>query len=122
MVHNLHKDIFYCPDPSLAFVGVSHHIPTFSLLDFQARVVARVFADKALLPPRGELRKLYLRRLEEREPGRDFHSLRGEGQELAYVADLVAWMNNDAIRLGVSLMIGHTDEFMISHRVQRERL
>jgi hypothetical protein len=37
-VHNLHEDIFYIPDP------------TFSLYDFQAQVLASVFAGRVRLP------------------------------------------------------------------------
>jgi cation diffusion facilitator CzcD-associated flavoprotein CzcO len=43
--HNLHRDLFYIPDPSLVFVGVPYHASAFSLFDFQGRVLARVFAD-----------------------------------------------------------------------------
>lgn len=34
-VHNLHKDIFYIPDPTLAFVGVPLYTATFTLLSFR---------------------------------------------------------------------------------------
>jgi hypothetical protein len=30
-VHNLHKDIFYIPDPTLVFVGVPYYTATFTL-------------------------------------------------------------------------------------------
>lgn len=33
-VHNLHKDIFYIPDPTLAFVGVPYYTATFTLFEF----------------------------------------------------------------------------------------
>lgn len=36
--HNLHKDIFYIPDPTLTFIGVPYHVATFSALEFQASV------------------------------------------------------------------------------------
>ena len=39
--HNLHKDIFYIPDPTLAFIGVPYHVATFSLFDFQAVALAK---------------------------------------------------------------------------------
>jgi hypothetical protein len=38
--HNLHKDIFYIPDPTSAFIGVTHSASTFSLYDFPAQVLA----------------------------------------------------------------------------------
>ncbi|KAG9758781.1 hypothetical protein KCU73_g3723, partial [Aureobasidium melanogenum] len=40
VTHNLHKDIFYIPDPTLAFIGVPYHVATFSLYEFQAMAVA----------------------------------------------------------------------------------
>lgn len=35
-VHNLYKDIWYIPDPTLAFIGVPYHVATFSAFEFQA--------------------------------------------------------------------------------------
>lgn len=32
-IHNLYKDIFYIPDPSLIFIGVPFYTATFSLLN-----------------------------------------------------------------------------------------
>ncbi|KAJ3136346.1 hypothetical protein HK100_001851 [Physocladia obscura] len=40
-VHNLHQDLFYIPDPTLAFVGVCFHIPT-TFFEFQALAIARL--------------------------------------------------------------------------------
>ncbi|RMZ78714.1 hypothetical protein DV737_g3756, partial [Chaetothyriales sp. CBS 132003] len=98
MTHNLHKDIFFIPDPTLAFVGAPYHISTFSLFDFQAQVVARVFAGHVQLPDTQAMREEYRRRAEEKGLGRDFHSLRGEGEELAYVQSLVDWVNSNGIQ------------------------
>lgn len=49
-VHNLHEDIFYIPDPSLAFIGISLYVSSFSMFDIQAKVVAAVWAGRAHLP------------------------------------------------------------------------
>ena len=108
MAHNLHKDIFYIPDPTLAFVGVPYYVATFSLFDFQSQIVARVFAGKAILPPEDKMRGEYQARLSERGVGRSFHSLRGPGQEIAYVKDLVDWANRDAEMFGAEEMRGHS--------------
>ncbi|KAH0378508.1 FAD/NAD(P)-binding domain-containing protein, partial [Aureobasidium melanogenum] len=59
VTHNLHKDIFYIPDPTLAFIGVPYHVATFSLFEFQALAVAEVFAGSANLPWENEMRKEY---------------------------------------------------------------
>ncbi|KAH0336033.1 FAD/NAD(P)-binding domain-containing protein, partial [Aureobasidium melanogenum] len=57
VTHNLHKDIFYIPDPTLAFIGVPYHVATFSLFEFQAMAVAAIFAGSANLPSEKEMRK-----------------------------------------------------------------
>ena len=122
MVHNLHKDIFYRADPSLAFIGVPYHVSTFSFFEFQVQAVARVFAGKAKLPAEVEMKRQYKERLAGDGPGRDFHSLRDEGQELAYVADLVAWMNDGAFESGAAAMKGHTEKFLQANGEIREIL
>jgi len=133
MVHNLHRDMFYIPDPSLIFVGAPYHIATFSLFDFQAEVAARVLSGKASLPSRGQMRDEYRTRVQTKGLGRDFHSLRGEGDEEAYVADLVRWMNEDAgVVVGGGFgspeniinnrMIGHTTEWHLANRDREEKL
>jgi thioredoxin reductase len=122
MCHNLHKDIFYIPDPSLSFVGVPYHVATFSLFDFQSQIVARVFAGKAILPSEEEMRKEYEARIREKGAGRSFHSLRNEGGEVRYVQDLVAWANSDAERLGVDLMQGHTREWLEGQLAMKEKM
>ncbi|EXJ87518.1 hypothetical protein A1O3_04478 [Capronia epimyces CBS 606.96] len=112
MVHNLHKDIFYIEDPSLAFVGAPYHIATFSLFDFQAQVVARVLGGKGLLPSKEQMRGEYQERVKTKGLGRTFHSLRGLGEEQTYVAGLVQWMNESAAELGIEdKMQGHTAEW-----------
>ncbi|EHY57252.1 Flavin-containing monooxygenase ustF2 [Exophiala dermatitidis] len=123
MVHNLHKDIFYIEDPSLAFVGAPYHIATFSLFDFQAQVVARVLAGKALLPPKEVMREEYRQRVKTKGLGRNFHSLRGAGEEQRYVADLVNWMNESAEQLGIEdKMQGHTEEWHKANIDREEQL
>ncbi|KAH0837684.1 dimethylaniline monooxygenase [Fonsecaea pedrosoi] len=119
MVHNLHKDIFYIEDPTLAFVGAPYHIATFSFFEFQAQAVARVLSGKAELPPKQRMREEYNERVRTKGLGRDFHSLAELGAEEAYVEDLVRWVNEDAARLGIDdKMQGHTPEWLLA-RVDR---
>lgn len=75
ITHNLHKDIFYIPDPTLAFVGVSHLVSTFSFFDFQAQVVARVFAGQVQLPSESAMKEEHKKRKARFERGDRFHSL-----------------------------------------------
>ncbi|KAF1363703.1 FAD/NAD(P)-binding domain-containing protein [Lizonia empirigonia] len=86
MFHNLHRDIFYIPDPTLAFVGVPFFTATFTLFEFQAMVVARVFAGAAVLPSEADMRAEYGERVRVKGWGKGFHSLRDreeDGVELA---------------------------------------
>ena len=111
MAHNLHRDIFYINDPTLAFVGVPYYVATFSLFDFQAQAVARVFAGKARLPAREEMRREYEKRVGEKGLGRGFHSLHAMGQEVAYVQELVDWVNESAVEIGEPPMLPHSEEW-----------
>ncbi len=122
MAHNLHKDIFYINDPTLAFIGVPYHVATFSCFDFQAQVVGRVFSGKANLPSREDMRAEYRKRLEEKGAGRHFHSLKAGGGELVYVRDLLDWVNQDAEANGVTPLQGHSEQWVSGYWAMRERM
>ena len=121
-VHNLHKDIFYIPDPTLAFVGAPYHTATFTLFEFQAMALARVFAGTCQLPNEHEMRAEYEEKKKRKGLGRDFHSLRGHGEEEAYVVELVEWVNRDAVGHGVEPIKGHTEEWCAANRAREEKL
>jgi len=121
MVHNLHKDIFFIDDPTLSFVGVPYHTATFSLFDFQAQVVARVLAGRAILPSTEAMRDEYQRRVRDEGLGRGFHSLKMAGREIEYVKELVDWVNRDAARLGIPPMLGHAKSWIDEYWALREK-
>ncbi len=103
--HNLHKDMFYIPNPSLVFVGVPYHASAFSLFDFQANVLARVLAGKARLPSRQAMRSEYDgRKAGISAGGHTFHSLMKKDVE--YMQGIQDWVNQDAARLGHEPMDG----------------
>jgi cation diffusion facilitator CzcD-associated flavoprotein CzcO len=109
--HNLHKDIFYIPDPTLIFVGVPYYTSTFSLFDFQAEVVSRFLAGKAALPNQEILRQEY----DERKAGlvegnKTFHSLMRK--EVPYMNGILEWVNAEAQRLGHEPMRGVDDRWL----------
>lgn len=93
VTHNLHKDIFYIPDPTLAFVGVPYYTSTFSMFDFQAEVVARVYAGLAKLPSRTEMEGEYAERKAKGEKGKAFHSL--IRNQVPYMDEILEWVNED---------------------------
>lgn len=105
-IHNLHKDIFYIPDPTLTFIGVPYFTATFTLFEFQAVALAAVLSGKAQLPSQDEMRSEYHERTREKGTGKAFHSL--AGHEVQYVNSLVGWLNQDGQRLGANPVEGHT--------------
>lgn len=108
--HNLHKDMFYIPDPTLCFVGVPTYNATFVLYDFQAQVVARVLAGHARLPSEEAMRAEYEAKVEKKGFGKKFHVLMED--EVAYVEDLREWVNRDVEMYGGRKIEGHTEKWM----------
>ena len=119
--HNLHKDIWYIPDPTMAFIGVPYHTATFSLFEFQAMALAAVFSGKAPLPSQAMMRAEYQARLEHKGAGRTFHSLKGDGHELAYVRELVELVNGTGPTPDQA-MKGHSQKFLKAYERRRTRL
>ncbi|CAN8105287.1 unnamed protein product [Discula destructiva] len=104
MTHNLHKDIFYIPDPTLSFVGVPYYTSTFSMFDFQAEVVARVYAGLSSLPSEEAMRAEYAARKAKGDKGKAFHSL--IRNQVPYMDDILDWVNSGAEERGVEKMRG----------------
>ncbi|GKZ29866.1 hypothetical protein AbraIFM66950_006827 [Aspergillus brasiliensis] len=119
-VHNLHKDIFYIPDPTLAFVGVPYYTATFTLFEFQAIAVANVLAGIAELPAQSEMRDEYTRKIQEKGSGKRFHSLKDV--EEIYVIDLLEWINAFRAKNGLSAIEAHSDSWHLAKAEQRERV
>ena len=122
MVHNLHKDIFYIPNPTLAFMGVPYHAATFTLFGFQAQVLARVFSGKARLPSRAEMVHEYKKKVDEKGRGRPFHSLAGPGAEVGYVREMVEWVNRDGETLGEPRVAAYAEEWVKEYEEFKGRL
>lgn len=118
--HNLHRDVFYIPDPTLAFVGVPFYTATFTLFEFQAIAVAALFSGMSQLPSTEKLREEYESRVREKGHGRSFHSLKGE--EEAYVKSLVEWVNAGRTHRGLPLIEGHTSSWVEAKKDQVEKL
>jgi len=117
-MHNLHRDIFYIPDPTLAFIGVPFYTATFSFFEYQAIALAAVFSGRAWLPGEEEMRKEYAQRVERKGLGRAFHDMKGE--EVEYVKVLVDWINEQAEVTGGGKVEGHSREWMEGKAVHRE--
>ena len=119
--HNLHKDVFYIPDPTLAFVGVPYHVATFTLFEFQAMALASVLSGTTALPSTVEMRAEYNERLKRKGAGRFFHSLKAKGDEIAYVSDLAAMVNNERNKPIVT-MKGHSQKWLDAYVRRSQRM
>ncbi|KAM3503703.1 hypothetical protein MY11210_008626 [Beauveria gryllotalpidicola] len=83
-VHNLHKDIFYIPDPTLAFVGLPFYTFTHSVFDFQAITVAHVLSGVVDLPKAADMRGEYQEKVKAVGLGKTFHSLLNKEEPPCY--------------------------------------
>lgn len=104
VTHNLHKDIFYIPDPTLSFVGVPYYTSTFSMFDFQAEVVARVYAGLSNLPSEETMKAQYKARKANGAKGKEFHSL--IRNQVPYMEEILKWANEGVEERGVERMRG----------------
>ncbi|MCJ1358550.1 MAG: hypothetical protein MMC33_008550 [Icmadophila ericetorum] len=118
--HNLHLDIFYIPDPTLAIVGAPFGGATFTLFEFQAIAVSRVFSGRADLPSEPEMRTVYEEKRARKGYGRKFHSVMGE--EIDYVNQLVEWVNRDGARFGAPEVDAHSEKWMKSYGRRVEKM
>ena len=119
-VHNLHKDCFYIPDPSLVFIGIPYYTANFTLFEFQAMAVAAVLSNQASLPPQEEMRKEYQERVRRKGVGRSFHSLKD--QEVEYVNELLTWINQDRAKFGLVPIEGHTPAWHVANIDRQQRM
>lgn len=113
---NLYRDVFYIPDPTLAFVGLSVNVSAFSCFEYQGLAAARVLAGAARIPSIAGMRAAYARMVAQKGAGKFSHYLGREG-ERTYVAETVAWLNAHAerypspsgcIRAAVRPVAGHS--------------
>jgi cation diffusion facilitator CzcD-associated flavoprotein CzcO len=122
ITHNLYKEVFYIPDPTLAFIGVPVHLSLFPTADVQSQLVARVFSGQARLPIEGAMRREYGERVRRKGLGKYFHSYLGEGEELRYVEELVELANAGAAQPnGAGGVKGHSDAWIAGYWDMREK-
>ena len=110
-VHHLYRDVFYLPDPTLAFVGLSINTSAFSFFEYQSIAIARVWARRAALPNFARRWASYDQKLAETGGGVWMHFLGREG-ERKYVGETVDWLNRDAQWSGAPAVQGHSEEWL----------
>lgn len=116
-VHNLHKDIFYFPNPSLAFIGVSHFASTFSLYNFQAQILVVVFSSKVWLPPKTDMRAEQRRRKDRLLLGTILNSIFLLDDFV--ISRLMRWANKDLVSGGHELLPGPDPQWWGAFRKER---
>ena len=119
--HNLHKEIWYIQDPTLAFIGVPYHVATFSLFEAQAIALAAVFSGKVGLPLQSAMKSEYNERLWRKGSGRNFHSLKKQGDEIGYVQELVEVVRKNGQPGATVVMSGHSDRWLEAYGRRRVR-
>lgn len=69
------------------------------------------------------MRKEYQERLKEKGASREFHSLRGPGQEIGYVKALAEWVNKDIAgeESDCPPMLPHSQEWILEAQRVRAR-
>jgi hypothetical protein len=110
-VLNLYRDVFYIPDPTLSFLGVSVNTSAFSFFEYQSISIARVYSSLARLPNEARRWEAYNRMIREKGEGKFSHFLGKEG-ERNYVKETVAWLNKDAEWSGADRVEGHDAEWL----------
>jgi hypothetical protein len=118
-IHNLHKDIFYIPDPTLAFVGIPFYTATFTFFEFQAIAVAAVFSGRACVPSKEEMQAEYKERVKQKGAGRGIHDLKGTS--VLYVDELAGWLNNQAEVTGAEKVEGYSKEWQEESKLIPEK-
>jgi hypothetical protein len=121
VTHNLHKDIWYIPDPTLAFIGVPYHTATYTAFEFQTMAIAKVFSGAAVLPTEAGMRAEYKERVQQKGAGRTLHSLRDYGQEPEYVSELADAVNA-TLPSGSRRMMAHSQRWLDAYEVRRKRM
>lgn len=117
MVHNLHRDVFYIPDPSLAFVGTAYSVTSFAFSEYQAIAIAAVFSGRVKMPLEQEMRAEYDARILNKGHGRQFHTLKED--ELNYVSELLTWLNQGQL---VQPIEGYSEQWLLQYQERREWL
>ncbi|ORY04520.1 FAD/NAD(P)-binding domain-containing protein [Basidiobolus meristosporus CBS 931.73] len=74
-VHNIYEQVFYIPNPTLAFVGLPNKIAPFPLFQYQATWISKVLSRKVKLPSVEEMTQSYKQELAEWK-GKKFHVFR----------------------------------------------
>jgi len=97
-LYNLHQDMFFIPQPSLAFIGVP--FATFPFLELQASTITAVFSGETMLPDEEQMYAEYVDRALKYESGELY--TQGVNGEVKYVRETQSWSGGPCQLLKVS--------------------
>jgi len=99
-IRSLHLDLFYIEEPTIGFINMNLGMQSFTYAEYLSLALAKVWANKAKLPPTKEMWRLYQDRLEDYGGyGKHFQFL-GTQRTEANVRCFVAWLNDAAVKFG----------------------
>jgi hypothetical protein len=110
-VLNLYRDVFYIPDPTLTFIGLSVNTSAFSFFEYQSISVARVWSQQARLPTQEAQREALAAVVASKGDGK-FRHFMGKDGEREYVRETVEWINRDAKDTGATEVEGHSEQWL----------
>ncbi|KAF9067741.1 hypothetical protein BDP27DRAFT_1225424 [Rhodocollybia butyracea] len=100
-LRSLHMDLFYIEEPTLGFINFNEGIETFTLSEFSAAAIGKVWAGEAKLPPKQRMWDMHWQRL--RDAGGSYtrkFMLLGNEKQTELIRNIIGWINRDACEYG----------------------
>lgn len=86
----LYKQIFYIPDPTIAFVALLKNVVPMPLAECQGSVIARVFSGRLKLPDETDMRDYEQKELENCQSESDYHTFPFP-KDVDYYQHMIDW-------------------------------
>ncbi|KAK6465537.1 hypothetical protein DFJ63DRAFT_332958 [Scheffersomyces coipomensis] len=74
-IHQVYKQTFYIPDPSLSLPGLSKNVIPMPIAESEGAIIARYYSGRWKLPSQEDMQVEYEAEIKERGTGKAFHSL-----------------------------------------------
>ncbi|KAJ6543948.1 hypothetical protein B0H19DRAFT_1169103 [Mycena capillaripes] len=106
---SLYRNFVYIEEPTLAFLNMNYNTVTWSIGEYFAIAIAKIWSGKAMLPTQAEMWKSYRK---------DVAAKGGYGKALVffnvleYVRFFCGWLNSAALEFGGKLVNGQDPEFI----------
>ncbi|KAI9780536.1 MAG: hypothetical protein M1839_006654 [Geoglossum umbratile] len=87
---HVYQHLFFIPNPTLAFVNLTHKAIPFTTAESQGAAIARVWNNRIFLPSRGEMDRWEAEEVAVKGSGRPFHAM-NYPLDASYINDMHAW-------------------------------